>query len=251
MLRLSAMRIDQRALDGLRDFSLTPGFITQAAGSVLVQAGLTRVICTASPADKTPKWLKKGGWVTAEYAMLPGATHSRGRRDPGGRGKEIQRLIGRALRAAVDLPALVGPEGPISIICDCDVIEADGGTRTASITGAFVALSLAIRTLIADGRLEKSPIIAPVAAVSVGIVPAEVTGDSVGMLDLNYHEDSRAVVDCNVVMRGRGEQTGLVEVQGTGEEGIFSRAELSTMLDLAEGGISHLMAAQAQALGEA
>ncbi len=244
------MRIDERALNALRPFSLEPGFITQAHGSALVTAGRTRVICTASVEERTPKWLKEGGWVTAEYAMLPGATHTRGRRDPGGRGKEIQRLIGRSLRAAVDLGALQGAGGGISIICDCDVIEADGGTRTASITGAFVALQLAIRKLMREGRLEKDPIIAPVAAVSVGIVPAEGNAALTPMLDLNYHEDSRAIVDSNVVMRGSGEAAGFVEVQGTGEDGVFDRAQLDAMLDLAQSGIAQLMAAQARALKE-
>ena len=158
----------------------------------MVQTGKTRVLCTAS-VTKTPKWLEDGGWVTAEYAMLPGATSPRGRRDPGGRGKEIQRLIGRSLRAAVDLSKLVGPEGPISMVCDCDVIEADGGTRTASITGAFVALQRALFRLREQGRLTGDPLLGNVAAVSVGLIGE----GSTPMLDLCYEEDSRAVVDMN------------------------------------------------------
>ena len=242
------MRIDGRACDALRPFSLEPGFISQADGSVLVTAGKTRVICTASVEAKTPRWLSSGGWVTAEYAMLPGATGQRGRRDPGGRGKEIQRLIGRSLRQAVDLERLCNDDGGISIICDCDVIEADGGTRTASITGAYVALALAVRKLVAEGRLSQSPMSEPLAAVSVGIVPAEGTGEATAMLDLPYHEDSRAVVDFNVVMRRAGDGFGLVEVQGTGEHGTFSRSQLDQMLDLAEAGIRQLTAAQLAAL---
>lgn len=246
------MRIDGRALDELRPFSLEPGFIRQAHGSVLVTAGNTRVICTASVESKTPKWLRDGGWVTAEYAMLPGATGERGRRDPGGRGKEIMRLIGRSLRQAIDLRELKTEDGGVSIVCDCDVIEADGGTRTASITGAYVALRLAVDKLLAEGRIAKDPMLGPVAAVSVGIVPAEVSGAATAMLDLPYHEDSRAVVDFNVIMRAEGEaEMGLVEVQGTGESGTFSRAQLNEMLDLAEGGIAHLMKAQREAIAAA
>ena len=159
------MRIDQRKSDQLRPVRLDPGFTATALGSVLIASGKTRVLCTASVEPKTPPWLEHGGWITAEYAMLPGATSPRGRRDPGGRGKEIQRLIGRSLRAAVDLAKLVGPDGGLSIICDCDVIEADGGTRTASITGAWVALELALRKLVASGRLATHPGLGPVAAV--------------------------------------------------------------------------------------
>jgi ribonuclease PH len=242
------MRIDGRALDALRPFSIEPGFIKQAHGSALVTAGETRVICTASVQSRTPKWLSDGGWVTAEYAMLPGATGERGRRDPGGRGKEIQRLIGRSLRQAVDLSALKNDDGGISIICDCDVIEADGGTRTASITGAYVALSLAIKKLLGEGRLSANPMRAPLAAVSVGIVPAEGSGTPTAMLDLPYHEDSRAIVDFNVVMRQEDTGPGLVEVQGTGEDGIFSRSQLNEMLDLAETGFAELVKVQRSAI---
>lgn len=245
------VRIDQRKPDQLRPVRLDPGFTASALGSVLIASGKTRVLCTASVEPKTPSWLEHGGWITAEYAMLPGATSPRGRRDPGGRGKEIQRLIGRSLRAAVDLSKLVGPDGGLSIICDCDVIEADGGTRTASITGAWVALEIALRKLVASGRLATHPGLGPVAAVSVGVVESE-AGEANALLDLCYHEDSRAHVDLNVVMRARPEsRPGLVEVQGTGERGDFSRAELERMLDLAEAGILELFAAQRAALANA
>ncbi|WP_244923973.1 ribonuclease PH [Enhygromyxa salina] len=251
-------RIDERTPAQLRSLSLQPGFTAAAPGSVLIATGATRVLCTASLEPRTPSWLTRGGWITAEYAMLPGATRPRGRRDPGGRGKEIQRLIGRSLRAAVDLSQLVGPDGGLSIVCDCDVIEADGGTRTAAVTGAWVALEICLRKLVASGQLGQHPGLGQVAAVSVGVVEPEGADpgrDPVAMLDLCYHEDSRAVVDLNVVMRGimRGGSTelGLVEVQGTGERGDFSRAQLDRMLDLAESGVAELMAAQRAALIEA
>jgi ribonuclease PH len=240
------MRQDGRRLDQLRPFSITPGFIGSALGSVLVAAGRTRIICTASLEAKPPAWLQRGGWVTAEYAMLPGAVRPRGRREADGRAKEIQRLIGRSLRAAVDLGRLVGPQGPVALTVDCDVIEADGGTRTAAITGGMIALALAVRALVRDGVLAVDPIRALVAAVSVGLVPDDVIGE-VAMLDLAYAEDSRAVVDLNVVALAGG---GLVEIQGTGERGGFDRAALSAMLDLAERGIAELMAAQRAALAE-
>ncbi len=239
------MRSDGRTLDALRPVTIEPGFIATAQGSALITTGATRVICTASVEDRAPGWLSSGGWVTAQYAMLPGATSPRGRRDPGGRGKEIQRLIGRSLRAAVDLSQLVSADGgAISIVCDCDVIQADGGTRTASITGAFVALSLALAGLRASGRLKVDPIEKPVGAVSVGIVAPPDGSAPVPMLDLCYVEDSAAVVDLNVVQRG----SGLVEVQGTGEQGDFSRAQLSAMLDLADKGIGELSELQAAAV---
>lgn len=240
------MRHDDRAPSQLRPCTIEPGFIARALGSALIRTGDTRVICTASVEERPPAWLREGGWITAQYAMLPGATTPRGRRDPGGRGKEIQRLIGRSLRAAVDRSALVGPEGEaLSIICDCDVIEADGGTRTASITGAYVALRLALRRLQAQGRLVADPVRAPVAAVSVGLVRLAPEAEPTAVVDLDYHEDSSAVVDLNVVsLRGGG----LVEVQGTGEDGSFSRAQLSAMLDLAEAGIEQLHARQAEVL---
>jgi ribonuclease PH len=247
-------RIDERTPEQLRGTSMVPGFTAQALGSVLIATGKTRVLCTASLEPRTPPWLQHGGWITAEYAMLPGATNPRGRRDPGGRGKEIQRLIGRSLRAAVALDKLVGPDGGLSIICDCDVIEADGGTRTASITGAWVALEIALRKLVVDGRLAVHPGQGPVAAVSVGLVETTAGSEPQALLDLCYVEDSRAVVDLNVVMRGgRSSQPapGLIEVQGTGERGDFSRVQLNRMLDLAEAGIMELMAAQQVALTEA
>jgi ribonuclease PH len=253
---LAAMRHDGRANDELRPCTMEPGFIGAALGSVLITCGRTRVICTASLEERPPPWLKHGGWVTAQYAMLPGSTSPRASRDPGGRGKEITRLVGRALRAAVDLDRLVSPTGPLSIVCDCDVIEADGGTRTASITGAFVALSLALSRLVGDGRLAASPIVQSVAAVSVGLVAASgrerARGDEHGrpeaMLDLCYVEDSTAIVDFNVVALEGG---GLVEVQGTAEHGSFDRKELDRLLDLAEGGLARLRSIQAAALAGA
>lgn len=263
MPHASTHRIDERTPEQLRTLSLQPGFTAAALGSVLIATGTTRVLCTASLEPRTPSWLAHGGWITAEYAMLPGATRPRGRRDPGGRGKEIQRLIGRSLRASVDLEHLVGPgpEGGLSIICDCDVIEADGGTRTAAVTGAWVALEICLRKLVASGKLSKHPGLGQVAAVSVGVVEPEPGPghgqDPIAMLDLCYHEDSRAFVDLNVVMRGgvmRGGpdvELGLVEVQGTGERGDFSRAQLDRMLDLAEAGVAELMVAQRAALTEA
>jgi ribonuclease PH len=241
-------RPDGRADDELRSITFERDYTEMAAGSCLVSFGKTRVLCTASIDDNVPRWMQRTGkgWVTAEYSMLPGATAPRGRRDPGGRGKEIQRLVGRSLRAAVDLGRLVGRDGAVSIVCDCDVIDADGGTRTAAITGSFVALSLALRRLVQEGRLPAVPVLAPVAAVSVGIVP--VGGRGVPMLDLCYEEDVAAHVDLNVVsLRERG----LVEVQGTAEKGSFSRDELTAMLDLAAAGIEQLHAVQAAALESA
>ena len=247
------MRHDDRAFDQLRPFTIEPGFIGKALGSALIATGGTRVICTASLEERAPAWLRNGGWVTAEYVMLPGATTPRGRRDPGGRGKEIQRLIGRSLRAAVDLRALVGPEGEaLSLVCDCDVIEADGGTRTAAITGGFVALRLAVQRLVHEGRLAADPVRAAVAAVSVGLLRDPAGGEPRAVLDLDYAEDSTAVVDLNVVaLEGGGADGGLVEVQGTGESGSFSRAQLNAMLDLAEAGIATLHRAQREALAGA
>lgn len=244
------MRHDDRAPDQLRPCSIEPGFIGKALGSALITTGGTRVICTASLEERAPSWLRDGGWVTAEYVMLPGATSPRGRRDPGGRGKEIQRLIGRSLRAAVDLARLVGPEGEaLSLVVDCDVIEADGGTRTASITGGWVALRLALDRMLKHGRIAADPMRAAVAAVSVGLVSRDDGAEPLAVLDLDYPEDSTAVVDLNVVaIEGRGPSMGLVEVQGTGESGSFSRAQLDTMLDLAETGITQLHHAQREAL---
>jgi ribonuclease PH len=241
------MRHDGRALDALRPFTLEPGFIGSALGSVLVSAGRTRVICTASREAKAPAWLTRGGWVTAEYAMLPGAVRPRGRREPDGRAKEIQRLIGRSLRAGIDLEQLTGPQGAVALTVDCDVIEADGGTRTAAITGGMVALALAIRALQREGVLTSYPVRGLVAAVSVGLAPLPGANTDAAMLDLAYEEDSQAVVDCNVVMVEDG---GLVEIQGTGERGGFDRKALSRMLDLAESGIAALWQAQRAALAK-
>ncbi len=237
------MRSDGRTPDRLRPCSIEPGFIGTALGSALIATGGTRVICTASLEPKAPAWLTRGGWVTAEYAMLPAAVRPRGRRESGGREKEIQRLIGRSLRAAVDRDALVGVNGPLALTIDCDVIEADGGTRTASITGGYVALVLALGALVRQGVLPALPKLTPVAAVSVGLVALD--GPPVAMLDLCYVEDSRAAVDLNVVMLEGG---GLVEVQGTAERGSFSRDELNAMLGLAEQGIRQLRTMQEAAL---
>ncbi|MEE9383425.1 MAG: ribonuclease PH [Nannocystaceae bacterium] len=242
------MRHDGRAPNQLRPLTIETGFSGAALGSALVSAGRTRVICTASLDPRVPKWLTQGGWLTAEYAMLPGATHPRGRRDPGGRGKEIQRLIGRSLRAAVDLAKLTGPKGPVTLYCDCDVLEADGGTRTASITGAYVALSIAVGRMLARGELTESPLRAPLSAVSVGLVALGDDSRPEPVLDLCYEEDHRAAVDLNVVMLGSGSGLSLVEVQGTAEAGTFSRGELNAMLDLAEGGLTDLARMQVDAV---
>lgn len=231
------MRPDGRRFDQLRPLEIQTGFQKHAEGSALVKLGDTWVLCAASVERTVPPFLagKGTGWLTAEYAMLPRSTHTRSKRDPGGRGKEIQRLIGRSLRAAVDLSRL----GERTITVDCDVLSADGGTRVASITGAWVALALAIRGLVARGELaDESALRPPVAAVSVGIVGGEV------VLDLPYVEDSKAEVDLNVVMTEGGH---LVEVQGTAEHATFSRAQLDAMLDLAGKGIAELVTAQRRA----
>ncbi len=229
----------------LRLVRIVPDYTEMAAGSVLICCGRTQVICTASVQDGVPPFLKgKGrGWLTAEYAMLPGSTPQRKARDgvkKDGRGVEIQRLIGRSLRAACDLTRL----GERTITIDCDVIQADGGTRTASITGGFVALCLAVDRLLQEGALVDSPIVNQVAAVSVGVV------DDVCTLDLEYAQDSRAQVDMNIVMtRNAAGDTGFVEVQGTGEGRAYTRAELEQLLALGEKGCAELMRAQADALG--
>ena len=237
------MRPSQRRPDELRPVRLTRGFTRHAEGSVLVEFGDTRVLCTASVEDSVPPFLRgKGqGWLTAEYGMLPRATHTRSAREAAkgkqsGRTQEIQRLIGRSLRAVVDLGAL----GERQIVVDCDVLQADGGTRTAAITGACVAVHDAIARLVAEGRLAASPMKDFVAAVSVGIHQGE------PVLDLDYAEDSGCDTDMNVVMTASG---GLIEVQGTAEGAAFSRAELDALLDLAERGIHRLVAAQRAALG--
>ncbi|MDX2089875.1 MAG: ribonuclease PH [Kofleriaceae bacterium] len=234
-------RFDGRRPDQLRPLEIIPHFQKHAEGSALIKLGDTWVLCAASVEENVPAWMtgKGKGWLTAEYAMLPRSTHTRTKRDPGGRGKEIQRLIGRSLRAAVDLDAL----GERTINVDCDVLQADGGTRVASITGAWVALALAIEKLVKIGKLASTDaskaLQPPVAAVSVGVVNGEV------VLDLPYVEDSKADVDMNVV----GTETGaLIEVQGTGEHGTFDRKQLDAMLDLATLGIRRLAAAQREVL---
>lgn len=225
-------RHDGRTPSQLRPVTFTPGFAPNATGSVLVSTGETRVICSAMIEEAVPRWMKEqqvsGGWVTAEYSMLPYSTLQRKQRDSSrgkvdGRATEIQRLIGRSLRAALDLDKL----GQRTMWIDCDVLSADGGTRTASITGASVAAALACRKLMAEGKIKQWPIKQLVTAVSVGIV------NGVALLDLNYVEDKDAAVDLNVVMTEGGH---FVEVQGSGEESTFSEAELNTMLELARGG---------------
>ena len=233
-----------RAPDQLRPVRITRGYTVHAEGSVLIEFGLTKVLCTASVEEKVPPH-KRGsgeGWLTAEYGMLPRATHTRSDREAtrgkqSGRTQEIQRLIGRSMRAVFDLKLL----GERTIQLDCDVIQADGGTRTASITGAFVAAQDAVNKLMAQGKLEKSPITASVAAISVGIL------EGTPLLDLEYTEDSACDTDMNVVMTGAGH---FVEVQGTAEGAPFSRAEMNALLALAEKGIGELMALQQQSFGK-
>jgi ribonuclease PH len=235
-------RSHDRPADGLRPVAIEPGFVRTATGSALISVGETRVICTASAEERVPRWRQGSGlgWVTAEYGMLPASTSERKQRDatrgrPDGRSIEIQRLIGRSLRTVVDFAAL----GENSIYLDCDVLQADGGTRTASITGAYVALALACDVLVESGRIPRSPLTGSVAAVSCGIV------DGVPLLDLDYPEDSSAEVDANVVMTGDG---GLVEVQATAERTPLSRAHLDELLRLAEGGIVRLRLLQDDAV---
>jgi ribonuclease PH len=236
------MRPSQRRPDQLRDLRLTRGFTRHAEGSVLVELGDTRVLCTASVEERVPGFLKgRGrGWVTAEYGMLPRSTHERSDREAargkqGGRTLEIQRLIGRSLRGCADLAAL----GERTITLDCDVLQADGGTRTASITGAWVALRDAVQGLLAAGKLASDPIRTQVAAVSVGIY------QGTAVLDLDYAEDCTAQTDMNVVMDAAG---GLIEVQGTAEGEPFTRAQLAAMLDLAASGIAGMLESQRRAL---
>ena len=231
-------RIDNRALGDLRPMKVTPDYLLTAEGSVLIEAGNTRVLCAASVEDTVPSFLRGSGkgWITAEYAMLPRATVTRTAREvnkgrPSGRTMEIQRLIGRSLRSAIDLDAL----GERTVLLDCDVIQADGGTRTAAITGASIALSLALRQLVKFGALKRSPMRDFVAATSVGIV------SGVPMLDLCYQEDSQAEVDMNVVMTGSGR---FVEVQATAERTPFDDAQLAELLSLARKGIQELIALQ-------
>lgn len=237
------MRSDNRAPNQLRETTITPDYIAHAEGSVLIEAGRTRVICTASVEERVPPFLRNTGkgWVTAEYGMLPRATSTRTQREAsqgkvGGRTQEIQRLIGRSLRSVVNLPAL----GERTIWVDCDVIQADGGTRTASITGAFVALALALETLRERNVIRTIPLLDSVAAISVGIVDGE------ALLDLAYDDDSRAEVDMNVVKTGDGR---FIEVQGTAEGQPFDRASLDGLLALADEGIRQLVEKQRALVG--
>jgi len=231
-----------RRPDELRPVTIERGFTKHAEGSVLVSFGDTRVICTASVEDRVPPWLRNSdqGWVTAEYGMLPRATGTRGAREAargkqGGRTVEIQRLIGRSLRAVLDMSAL----GQRTVTIDCDVIQADGGTRTAAITGGYVALADAMNKVVRDGKLQRNPIHGQIAAVSVGIF------DGMPVLDLDYAEDSQAETDMNVVMNEAG---GFVEVQGTAEGHAFRRDEFDQMLELATKGTSELIEAQRESL---
>ena len=235
-------RIDGRAWDQLRPMEITPGFNQFAEGSCLIRCGSTMVLCTASVEEKTPPHVPEGeGWVTAEYSMLPRANRERSKRDIAKlklspRSAEIQRLVGRALRAAVDMKKL----GERTINIDCDVLQGDGGTRTASVTGGYVALALAVKKLMADGLLAENPIVTPVAAISAGIVHDQL------LLDLCYEEDSSAQVDLNCVMTGEG---GIVELQGTGEGRAFTIEEQRKLVDLCAKGIREVQAIQRAALG--
>ena len=236
-------RFNSRQADQLRPVSLEPGYAKHAEGSCLVRFGDTHVLCTASVEDRVPPWLRGQGkgWVTAEYGMLPRATHTRGDREAAkgkqsGRTQEIQRLIGRALRSAIDLKVL----GERVIKIDCDVIQADGGTRTASVTGAYVALYQAVEWLMNKGDLKENPIRTEVAAISCGLVKGE------ALLDLDYAEDSGADADANFVLTGAG---AIVEIQGTAEEAPFSAEQFANLFALAQNGITRLVTYQRQALG--
>ena len=238
-------RVDGRRPDQLRPVNIQPDYVAAPAGSVLIEMGSTRVICAASVEDGVPRWMREqsvtGGWITAEYSMLPYSTSPRKSRElsrgrPEGRTQEIQRLIGRALRAVTDLDKL----GERSVWIDCDVLQADGGTRTAAITGSYVALMLAMRRLKEAGKIEESPVRSAVAAVSVGLL------DDVALLDLCYEEDAKATVDMNVVMTDQGH---FVELQGTGEDAPFSKKQMAQLLKLGEKGIKQLLATQNDALG--
>jgi ribonuclease PH len=241
---MPAPRADGRLDDQLRPISFTAGIAPHATGSVLVRFGATQVVCAATIEPGVPTWMKqqgvKGGWLTAEYSMLPYSTHERKSRDVNkgrldGRTVEIQRLIGRSLRAVINLAKL----GPHTLWLDCDVLQADGGTRTASITGAYLAARLAVQQLIDARRIAENPLVDSVAAVSVGL------WEDRALLDLAYVEDKDAAVDCNIVMTGRGQ---FVEVQGSGEESTFSHDQLQRLLALAQKGIAELGALQAQFL---
>ncbi len=238
-------RNDGRGPGDLREVTIEPGFVSTATGSALIAAGGTRVICTASVEEEVPRWMmgKGRGWATAEYGMLPASTGDRKKRDvtkgrPDGRTVEIQRLIGRCLRGVIDFKAL----GERTVWVDCDVLEADGGTRCAAITGGYVALELALRRLVGEGKLDRVPLTQSVAAVSCGVV------GGVALLDLDYSEDSTAEVDANVVMTG---DDGLVEVQATAERTPLSRASLDELLALAAAGIERLRGAQQDAVAAA
>lgn len=249
------MRSDGREAGQLRQTVIEVDYLSAPLACALVRSGSTWVLCTASVDEQVPPFLRpkpsadgqrsqpQSGWVTAEYSMLPGSTGTRSSRAPSGRSKEIERLIGRSLRQAVDLTKL----GPRTITIDCDVLQADGGTRTASITGGYVALALAVKRLMAKGLIRENPLKRAIAAVSVGII------DGQAYLDLPYEEDSRAEVDMNVVMAQpqSGGEPAFVEVQGTGEHGTFSRSQLDALLGLAEGGIGTLFALQQAALAAA
>jgi len=237
------LRNDGRAPDALRPVKMTTGYLMTAEGSVLIEVGNTRVLCAASVDEMVPNFLRNSGrgWVTAEYSMLPRATVERSPREvtkgrPSGRTMEIQRLIGRSLRAVVDMEAL----GERTLIIDCDVLQADGGTRTASITGGYVALALATQKMLEFGRLKRNPLRDQVAATSVGVV------EGTALLDLCYEEDSQAEVDVNVVLTGAGE---FVELQATGEKSTFREERLAEMIGLARKGMLDLFAAQRVALG--
>ena len=239
------MRHDGRSAGELREIAIEPGFVRTATGSDLISVGGTRVICTATVENEVPRWMagEGRGWVTAEYGMLPASTGERKKRDvsrgrPDGRTVEIQRLIGRSLRGVVDFEVL----GERTVWIDCDVLEADGGTRCAAITGGYVALELALRRLVSEGAIERVPLTQSVAAVSCGVVAGE------ALLDLDYSEDSEAEVDANVVMTGDG---GLVEVQATAERTPLSRASLDELLALAASGIERLREQQEQAVAAA
>jgi ribonuclease PH len=242
---MSFARTDNRTADELRPVKITPGFVPYAEGSVLIEMGNTRVICAASLEDRVPPFLRNSGsgWLTAEYAMLPRSTQTRtarelGRGGPSGRTHEIQRLIGRSLRAIADMKAL----GERTLTIDCDVLQADGGTRTAAITGAYVAFALAGSRLLKIGKITKPVVLNQVAAVSVGIV------DNTPLLDLKYDEDSRAEVDMNIVCTGDGR---FIEVQGTAEREPFSRSQMDDLLALAGGGIDTLVKLQREAISRA
>ena len=226
----------------MRKISIIKDYVTHPKGSCLISFGNTRVLCTASVADNVPGWINgdSEGWLTAEYSMLPGSTFPRTRRerrDVGGRTKEIQRLIGRSLRGAIDRRLIPG----YTVTIDCDVIQADGGTRTASITGGYIALALAMKRMVREGKLTDDPMKENIAAISVGTV------DGIPVLDLDYREDFRAGVDMNVVGNSRGD---FLEVQGTGEDGPFSRKDLDALLDLAQRGIDQLVEIQNSIISE-